>query len=363
VLVSDLNVERPAGTPIAESDADLESRLSVRPRAAHDVLIEMHEKSLDGRAKVAQPIPLGLHPLDHVTGGGIRPGDLMLLGGAPGAGKTTLALQAARNVAEAGAATVLYLCYEHDEEFLATRLVSLESTGAQPGRVPHAGLRYADARALVVESSRTARGLWSAFAACEPLIPALERIERYGPRLLLQKASGLRTDVAAIADLTLELKRETKSTLLIVVDFLQKVPQLPESEDEAGRVTRVVQGLKDLALSSGVAILAIVAAEKEALDGKRLRPHHFRGSSALIYEADIILVLNNKYQIVPRSSIEYNPYRAQELRDWVVCTVEKNRSGRDLVDLQFRKRFEYACFDPVGNVVEEKLLGDRVYRE
>lgn len=358
MLTTDLSVHAPAGNGVSAVE-----RHRLAPRAAHDVLIEMHEKSLDGRARVTQPVPLGLEPLDKLMGGGVRPGDLVLLGGAPGAGKTTMALQAARNAAAAGAATVLYLCYEHDEEYLVTRLVSLESTGSQPGRVPDRGLSYADARNRVVESARNGRGLWAAFAADEELIPALERIERYGPRLLLQKASGLRTDVPAISDLAREVQAETGGPLVLVVDFLQKVPSLPETEDEAGRVTRVVQGLKDLALSSDIGILAIVAAEKDALDGKRLRPHHFRGSSALIYEADIILVLNNKYQIVPKSSIEYNPYRAQELRNWVVCTIEKNRSGRDLVDLQFRKRFEYACFDPRGNVVEEKLLGDRVFSE
>jgi hypothetical protein len=145
------------------------------------------------------------------------------------------------------------------------------------------------------------------------------------------------------------------------VDFLQKVPSLPESEDEGQRVTRVVQGLKDMALATGTAVVAIVAAEKDALDGRRLRPHHFRGSSALIYEADIILVFNNKYQIVSKTNIEYNLYKAQELHNWIVCSIEKNRSGRNLLDLEFRKQFEFACFNPIGAKVEQQLVGDRVH--
>jgi replicative DNA helicase len=331
------------------------------PRAAHDVLVEMHAKSVDGRALGARPVALGFDPLDKVLVGGIRPGDLLVLGGAPGAGKTTFALQAARNIAASGQAACLYLCYEHGEDDLTTRLVSMESTGARPGSGPEsAGLPYAQARTLVAESAEKKGGLWEAFAGHPALVSALERIERYGSRLLLQKASGLRTDVSAIADLVVELRESNIGPLVLVVDFMQKVPSFPEEEDESQRVTRVVQALKDLALSHDVAVIGIVAAEKAALDGRRLRPHHFRGSSALLYEADVILVFNNKYHVVPKHSIEFNLYKAQSFREWIVCTVEKNRSGRDLLELQFRKRFEYACFDPRGSIVEIQLIGERV---
>ena len=352
--------EPPVQAPSAIPDAAA-ARHTLGPRAAHDVLIELHEKSVDGRGRVAQPVALGFEPLDKLLGGGIRPGDLLLIGGAPGAGKTTFALQAARNIAAAGRATCLYLCYEHDEEYLITRLVSLESTGATPGLSrERAGVGYSEVRSFVVTAGNNQGGLWQTFASHPPLVTALERIERYGSRMLLQRASGVRTDVAAISDLVRELRRAATGPLVVVVDFLQKVPSYPETEDEGQRVTRVVQGLKDLALSVGVAVIALVAADKEALDGRRLRAHHFRGSSALVYEADVILVFNSKYQIVAKSSIEYNLHKAQDLHNWVVCSIEKNRSGRDLIDLQFRKRFEFACFDPLGGIVEENLLGDRV---
>ena len=76
-------------------------------------------------------------------------------------------------------------------------------------------------------------------------------------------------------------------------------------------------------------MIAIVAADKEGLKASRLRNHHLRGSSAINYEADIILILNEKYQIVAKVNIEFNPYQAQRFRDWVVVTVEKNRGGTE----------------------------------
>jgi REG-2-like HAD superfamily hydrolase len=83
-------------------------------------------------------------------------------------------------------------------------------------------------------------------------------------------------------------------------------------------------------------MVSIVAADKEGLKASRLRNHHLRGSSPIDYEADIILILNEKYDIVAKVNIEINPYQAQRLRDWVICSVEKDRGGQNAIDLEFR---------------------------
>ena len=44
-------------------------------------------------------------------------------------------------------------------------------------------------------------------------------------------------------------------------------------------------------------------------------------------------------------------------------TVEKNRSGRDAVDLEFEKHFDFSCFDPNGRQVQEKLIEERLYND
>ena len=138
---------------------------------------------------------------------------------------------------------------------------------------------------------------------------------------------------------------------------------MPDPPSETEKVTTVVAALKDLALSLGVAVVCVVAADKEGLKAARLRNHHLRGSSALNYEADVILILNEKYNIVAKVNIEFNPYQAQRFRDWVVTSVEKNRGGKDNVDLEFEKHFEYSCFDPDGRTVQEKLIEERLYND
>jgi len=57
--------------------------------------------------EVIARLPVGLGELDRVLGGGLVPGSLVLVGGEPGIGKSTLLLQAAAGLASSGR-TVLY---------------------------------------------------------------------------------------------------------------------------------------------------------------------------------------------------------------------------------------------------------------
>ena len=180
---------------------------------------------------------------------------------------------------------------------------------------------------------------------CEVLSPSTVRIDR--GRKLVQQHRQLSGD----------------RRLVVFVDYMQKVPQIPEPENETEKVTFIVNGLKDIALSEDVPMVSIVAADKEGLKASRLRNFHLRGSSAINYEADIILILNEKYHIVAKVNIEFNPYQAQRFRDWVVVSVEKNRGGQDNVDLEFEKHFEFSCFDPNGRTVQEKLIEERLYND
>ena len=70
---------------------------SMSPRTAIDVLNDIRTKVATGELADYEPVPLGMAPLDRMLGGGLRPGELMLIGGAQGTGKTTLALQMAQH--------------------------------------------------------------------------------------------------------------------------------------------------------------------------------------------------------------------------------------------------------------------------
>jgi replicative DNA helicase len=340
-------------------------RNPLRPRSAMEVLSGLSEKVSRGAVTEYQPIPLGMTPLDRTLGGGIRAGELMMIGGAQGTGKTTMALQIARNIAQSGQANVLYICFEHDEEYLLGRMVAMET--ALAGTMPpsaNSAVKIQDVRREVLGTWMAQGGDASADLRANPrLRPALERIGRYGQGLFLLRGSQTSTTPENLRSLVEGYRRSAPAAARGVHRLPPAVPIVPDPATETEKVTIVVAALKDLALSLGVAVVAIVAADKEGLKAARLRNHHLRGSSAINYEADAILILNEKYQIVAKVNIEFNPYQAQRFRDWTILTVEKNRSGRDAVDLEFEKHFEFSCFDPNGRQVQEKLIEERLYND
>ena len=333
------------------------------PRSAIEVLVDLNEKVVSGKVGEYQPVPLGFTPLDKTIGTGLRPGELLLIGGAQGTGKTTMALQMARNVASGGQANVLYICYEHDELYLLNRLIAAESMLAHMPQKTGA-IKITDVRKEILGTWMAEGGAAAALANNARLRPSLDRIARYGQNLFLLRGNQTASTIDGLREL-IRQHRELSGDrrLVVVVDYLQKVPVIPDPATETEKVTFVVNGLKDIALSEDVPMIAIVAADKEGLKATRLRNHHLRGSSAINYEADIILILNEKYNIVAKVNIEFNPYQAQRFRDWVVVSVEKNRGGQDAVDVEFEKHFEYSCFDPNGRAVQEKLIEERLYND
>lgn len=328
-----------------------------------EVMAELDRSLLDGHTLATRPMSTGFAVLDRAISGGLKPGDLMLVGGSPGVGKTTLTLQMARNLAASGA-HVLYVCYEHDERFLLTKLMAMESWVLAGDEIEQ-GLRLRDMLARLERASpNDGSGLQAIVAGIPTLALASQRISNFADHLLLLRGSGTYTDLSALASEIDDLRTEDpQAPCVLFLDYLQKVPFYPDPVTEIERVTRVVEGLKELALSRKMVIVAIAAAELSGLLAARLRPHHLRGGSAILYEADVIVILNEKHRIVTKQHITYNQMTEQELHNWVVCSIEKNRLGRQPIDLEFRKHFEYSCFDPNGGHVAEMLIDERVQRD
>ena len=102
------------------------------------------------------------------------------------------------------------------------------------------------------------------------------------------------------------------------------------------------------------------AADREGLKSKRIHLFHLRGSSALDYESDIAIIMNNKYQIMTKDHVAFNPYTAKQFRDWVVWTIEKNRAGKAMLDIEFQLHGQHFVFDPRGQRVQQQLIDDKL---
>jgi DNA repair protein RadA/Sms len=78
------------------------------------------QKLSDIRAEDIRRLPINIGELSRVLGGGIVPGSLVLIGGEPGIGKSTLLLQAAVSVAQ-NSGTTLYVSGEESNQQLKMR--------------------------------------------------------------------------------------------------------------------------------------------------------------------------------------------------------------------------------------------------
>ncbi len=338
------------------------------PRTLSQVLGEANDMVVRGDLSEYVPIPTGFDPLDGLIGGGLRKTELVLLGGAQGIGKTISALQMARNIASRNDQYAFYISYEHTEAHLMHRLLCLESLNPpEMDRVN--SIRIKDLHDIIIaERARSTLHGENSTMSLQTILrenpktsAALGRINRYADRLIMVKASPAVTTLRAIREMTRRIADATEGNVTIFIDYLQKVAIHPErAADEGEKVTIVVEGLKDIALSLGVPVLSIVAADREGLKAPRLHLHHLRGSSALDYECDIAIIMNNKYHILSKDVATFNPYEAKKAREWVVYTIEKNRAGRAMQDMEFQLHAPYFAFDPRGQRVQQKLIDDKI---
>ncbi|PJF23669.1 MAG: hypothetical protein CUN53_21720, partial [Phototrophicales bacterium] len=96
--------------------------------------------------------------------------------------------------------------------------------------------------------------------------PALARMARYSDRMILVKASPAVTTLKAIKEMTARLCDATGGNVTVFVDYLQKVAVYPERpRDENDKVTIIVEGLKDIAMTLDIPVWSIVAADREGL--------------------------------------------------------------------------------------------------
>ena len=337
------------------------------PRSLSQVIEEADEKVIQGDLVDFVPIPTGFDPLDGLIGGGLRKTELTLLGGAQGLGKTIATLQIARNIAMRPDQYSFFLSYEHTEAHLMHRLLCLESINPPEIDLTN-GLKLRDLYQIIVAQrgkqflGRGGNGSLIGILRENPqTAPALSRMLRYSDRLIMLKASPATTNLRSIKEMTARLADATGGNVTVFVDYLQKVAVHPERpRDENDKVTIIVEGLKDIALSLDVPVFSIVAADREGLKSKRIHLYHLRGSSALDYESDIAIIMNNKYQILAKDHVAFNPYTAKQFRNWVVFTVEKNRAGRAMMDMEFELQAQHFAFNPRGQRVQQQLIDDKI---
>jgi DNA repair protein RadA/Sms len=143
------------GTFVEEAEA---AKAASASRAPSRKALRLDDISLTSEDRT----PTGIPEFDRVLGGGLVRGSLVLLGGEPGIGKSTLLLQAAASLAATGA-KVLYVCGEESPAQVKMRAERLGGCAGELALLPEVDVAVVEATALterpdvlVVDSIQTA---------------------------------------------------------------------------------------------------------------------------------------------------------------------------------------------------------------
>jgi replicative DNA helicase len=244
-------------------------------RAAGDlsVLADMLQPALDGIEAAGRPdagagISTGFIDLDRLTNG-LQPGQLIIVAGRPGLGKSTFALDFARHATIRGGHPAAVFSLEMSKVEIVTRLLSAEA------RVPLHLLR----------SGNLSEDDWVRMA------------RRMGevadaPLFVDDTASMTLPTIRAAA-----LKMKAKHGLrLIVVDYLQLMTSPKKTENRQQEVSDLSRGLKLLAKEVECPVVAVSQLNRgpEQRQDKRPLLSDLRESGSIEQDADVVILLHRE---------------------------------------------------------------------
>lgn len=185
----------------------------------------------------------GLPGLDALTGGGFQPGDLVILGGRPAAGKTAMSLSMALKSARRGVGHGIF-SLELIRSIAARRLLAQESRVATS--VLKSG-HYPDGTPLTVTDYRAAGD-------------GLERLASYPIWICDRSGQSL----AAIRTGIRRLKALCPTLGIVTVDYLQIMAlSAGKADSKHNALSDVAQGLRNLAKDESVALVVLSQLNRE----------------------------------------------------------------------------------------------------
>ena len=243
----------------------------------------MGEASIDSFLEVIQtrkyePIPTGIRDIDQAIGGGLIRQQVILLGAAPGAGKTALAQWIFETMAEDGRADIMYLNLEMSRDQVLARSISrvAKKNGLKitPVEVLQGYNWDRDQRATVI-------------AACDLYRRTIARHLAYNPDGL---SADLDTILAFMEREAARTEAAGKYAPIWVIDYLQIVRGGPR-EDAVETIKRAMISFKSYAVRHNSIVFVIMANNRDSNKSGDVSMESGRDTSALEYSADLQLGL------------------------------------------------------------------------
>ena len=271
-----------------------------------------------------EPIPTGIIALDSAIGGGLMRQQLILLGAAPGAGKTALSQWVFEGMAARGH-DVVYLNLEMGRDQMIAR--SISRIAARHGHQINAttilqGYKWtADQRAAITAA-----------------------IEEYGATIapgMIYNPDNVSCDLDSIMKYldaeAIRAEQAARPAPIVVLDYLQIITG-DMREDEKNLIKRAVSAFKGFAIKHNTITFAIIATNRATNKTGIISMESGRDTSALEYSADLLLGLTftgclDRGEIKGKSPDDLRPDERQN----ITLRVLKGRfggAGTD-IDLHF----------------------------
>ena len=276
----------------------------------------IENETYDRLSKMADPetredyigIPSGIGDLDKMITG-LNKSDLIILGARPGMGKTSFALNIARNVAVNAGKTVCFFSLEMTRDQLAQRMLSSE-----------AGIKSEKLRTGELDADE-----WT-------------RLAQAGDNLSKANIYFDETSAITVPEMKAKLRR-MKSVDLVVIDYLGLMKSAKSTENRVQEVSEITRNLKIMAKELKVPVIACAQLSRGTeTKGKSHRPalSDLRESGSIEQDADIVLFLyRDTYYDSEKADDEdrSDPNKAE-------CIVAKNRHGEiGTIDMHWDGQF------------------------
>jgi replicative DNA helicase len=254
------------------------------------------------------------------------PGNLIILAARPSQGKTALALDFARNMAEAGS-SVAFVSLEMSKEELVVRLL------CAAGFLDGYRLRT---KKMSEKKDSDGKSDW------DRLTDAMTRLARM--KIFIDDSSSLTVTELRAKVKTMALQNKVD---VVIVDYLQLIDgELGDGDMRVQEVSKISRNLKALAREMKVPVIALSQLSRniERREGFKKVPQlsDLRESGSIEQDADIVLFIHREVtEEEEKSGRQYDPDEVQDTQ----LIVAKNRNGEvGKVYLEFFRR--YATFKP-----------------
>ncbi len=246
---------------------EIVSSKSIRYKSTGELSDEITEylEALKNRKTIITGVPSGFKDLDNMTNG-FQNGDLIVIAGRPGMGKTSLAINIALNAA-----------LDYDKK---VAIFTLEVSAIQVVLKMIASISKVDMKKL--RTGFFDNNDWNS------VVKAIDKL-KYAPIFIDETSLLTSIDIRTKAR---KLKME-KDIDLLIIDYLQLIEGRNSSVNRVQQISEISRALKILAKELNIPIIALSQLNRavENREDKRPTPADLRESGSIEQDADIIMLL------------------------------------------------------------------------